>query len=162
MRFGIIVIFGLVIFWLLSSFSSQHQLRVLSFDDFEPHLHFKNDTTYVINFWATWCAPCVEEIPAFEKINREYSGKKLRLILVSLDMPEQIESRLIPFLEKHDVSVEVLVLDDPDSNSWIDKVDPSWTGGIPATLVYNNKFRSFYERSFTYDELKQIVKQKID
>ncbi len=161
MRFRIIPTLGLVIFWLLISFTSKHQPRVLSFDDFEPHLHINNDTLYLVNFWATWCTPCVEEIPAFEKITEEYHDSKVKVLLVSLDFPKKIESQLMPFLKRHNITSEVLVLDDPDANKWIDRVDPEWSGAIPATVIYSNKDRDFYEGSFTYDELKQLVETKL-
>jgi thiol-disulfide isomerase/thioredoxin len=135
---------------------------MLSFDDFAPYLNYQNDTVYVINFWATWCAPCVEEIPAFEKIQQDYANNKVRIILVSLDFPGQIETRLIPFLKKYSISSEVIVLNDPDSNRWIDKVHPDWSGAIPATLVYDSKERELFEKSFTYDELNSIINYKIN
>ena len=162
MRFRIIPTLGLVIFWLLISFTAkEHQPRVLSFDDFEPHLKYNNDTLYLVNFWATWCAPCVEEIPAFERINREYKDRKVKVLLVSLDFPKRIENSLMPFLEKNDIRTEVLVLDDPDANSWINRVHPDWSGALPATVIYSKEKRDFYERSFTYDELKSIVENKL-
>ena len=161
MRFGIITITGLVIIWLLCSFSMKHQPRVLAFDDFEPHLHLQNDTTYLVNFWASWCTPCVNELPAFERIGEEYADQKVKIILVSLDFPGQIQSRLMPFLEQQDIRSEVLVLNDPDANRWIDKVDPSWTGSIPATLIYQGNHRTFREGVYSYEELKRIVERKI-
>jgi thiol-disulfide isomerase/thioredoxin len=161
MRFRIITSIGLVIVWLLSSFTAKHQPRVLSFDDFEPHLHFSNDTTYLVNFWASWCTPCVEELPAFERIGSEYGHRKLKVLLVSLDFPNQIESRLLPFVEKNNIRSEVLVLNDPDANKWIDRVDPEWSGSIPATLIYNRDRRLFHEGTYTYDELKTIIETKL-
>jgi thiol-disulfide isomerase/thioredoxin len=161
MRFRIITSTGLVIIWLLSSFSYKHQPRVLSFNDLEPHLYLSNDTTYLVNFWASWCTPCVDELPAFEKIEEEYKSKKVKVLLVSLDFPNQVESRLVPFIEKYQINSEVLVLNDPDANKWIDKVDKKWSGALPATLIYNSKTRDFREGSFTYEELKIIVEQKI-
>lgn len=161
MRFRIIPTIGLVIIWLLISSTSKHQPRVLSFDDLEPHLHFNNDSLYLVNFWATWCTPCVEEIPAFERINQEYKDRKVKVLLVSLDFPKKIETQLMPFLENYNVTSEVLVLDDPDANKWIDRVDPEWSGAIPATVIYSKKGREFFEQSFTYDELKQIVETKL-
>jgi thiol-disulfide isomerase/thioredoxin len=142
--------------------NAQPHLKKLSFDEFSPYLHNQNDTLYIINFWATWCDPCVQEIPAFEKIWRDYNKGRIRIILVSLDIPAQIETRLIPFLKDHSISSDVIVLDDPDSNRWIDKVSPDWTGSIPATLVYNSTEREFYERSFTYNELRSIINSKIN
>ena len=161
MKFWIIVIYSLVHFSLFH-LQAQDKPRMLSFDDFAPYLNYQNDTVYVINFWATWCAPCVEEIPAFEKIQQDYANNKVRIILVSLDFPGQIETRLIPFLKKYSISSEVIVLNDPDSNRWIDKVHPDWSGAIPATLVYDSKERELFEKSFTYDELNSIINYKIN
>ena len=117
----------------------------------------KNDTTYVINFWATWCVPCVAELPNFEKINANYKKNKVKVILVSLDMAKMIDTRLLPFIKEKQIKSEVLLLRDPDADSWISKVDSTWSGAIPATLIYNADMRKFYEKSFTYDELEKEV-----
>ncbi len=159
MRFKVITSTGLVIIWLLSSFTLKHQPRVLAFSDFEPHLHFSNDTTYLVNFWASWCTPCVNELPAFEKISEEYGNDKVKVLLVSLDFPKQIDSRLIPFIEKNGIKSEVMVLNDPDANKWINKVDAEWSGSIPATLIYNSGTRTFHEGVYTYEELRSLVEQ---
>ena len=136
---------------------SQEIKTYSSFDKFAPLLDKKNDTTYVINFWATWCRPCVKELPYFQKLNDEYRGKKVEVILVSLDFGERVDERVKNFLEKRDFSMRTVILDDANSNSWIDKVDTSWTGAIPATLIYNAQRRNFYEQSFSYDELKKAL-----
>jgi len=134
------------------------KIHSLNFDELQPLLNKNNDTTYVINFWATWCKPCVKELPAFEKLNKEYKDKRVKVILVSLDFPKQLESKLIPFVESRKIESQVVLLNDPDANSWIPKVDAFWTGAIPATLIYNANDRKFYERSFTYKELEQKLK----
>ncbi len=163
MRFRLALVLGLVVglLFLNRSFSYSQNIKVLSFKEFEPHLSFSNDTTYLINFWATWCTPCVEEIPAINQLAKDYSDKKLKILLVSLDFPQQIESRLIPFIRKYGLVPEVMVLDDPDFDSWINRVSPDWSGAIPATLVYRNGVRDFYEKSFSYAELEDIVNQKL-
>ena len=125
----------------------------------EHFLTKNNDTTYVVNFWATWCMPCIEELPYFEKINAEYKNRKVKVILVSLDMPKQAESRLIPFMQRKKLQSQVLLLDDPDANAWIEKVSADWSGAIPATVIYKKGKREFYERSFTYAELEAEIKQ---
>lgn len=135
------------------------QIPVYDFDHFEPFLNQEDDTIYVINFWATWCKPCVEELPYFEQIHEEYKNKNVEVILVSLDFEDQVESRLIPFINKNNVNAEVVFLNDSKGNTWIPKVDASWSGAIPATLIYNASERHFYEKSMTYDELDMHIKK---
>jgi thiol-disulfide isomerase/thioredoxin len=141
--------------------TAEYSLNVFDFEGLSPILDAENDTTYVINFWATWCKPCIKELPYFEKVHREYSGKPVKVILVSLDMREQAESKLIPFILSNDISAEVMLLDDPDANSWISKVDETWSGAIPATLFYNADERLFLEKEFEYEELIEIIQSII-
>src|SRR5690554_342355 len=129
------------------------------FDEFEKFLHIKDDEVYVINFWATWCGPCVEELPHFEAINTTYKHKGVNVVLVSLDKEKQIEEKLFPFMEKHDIRSEVIVLNDANPNAWIDRVDPHWSGSIPITIIYNKDKRRFYERTFKLKELKNEVEK---
>ena len=136
-----------------------YNLEVYDFNGLEKYLNIKDDNIYVINFWATWCAPCIKELPYFEQINELYEPKNVKVILVSLDFPKHYEKKLIPFIEKHDLKSKVLALNDPDSNTWIPKVSESWSGALPATLIYNKEKRQFFEQSFNYDELKTEVEQ---
>ena len=130
-----------------------------SFEDFEHLLHIDNDTTYVVNFWATWCGPCVKELPYFEEMTEKYEGKPLKVVLVSLDFKRQIEKKFIPFLQKNKIKSDVVLLLDGNEGTWIDKVDPSWSGSIPITIVYRGKKRAFIEDSFhSYTELEDFIK----
>jgi len=140
---------------------SKESVSVNSYDfsGIEKLLKKQNDTIYVVNFWATWCVPCVEELPNFEKLNADYKDKKVKVILVSIDFPKMVESNLLPFIKKHNLKSEVVHLNDPDANSWINKVDSSWSGAIPATVIYKNDKRNFYEKSFTFEELEVAVKK---
>lgn len=128
-------------------------VKAFDFNGLEHYINPQEDTVYIVNFWATWCAPCVEELPYFEKINEEHGSKNVKVILVSLDMSKQVLSRLIPFLEKNKIRSEVVLLNDLDADVWINKVDSSWSGALPATLIYNSKKRLFFEQSFTYETL---------
>lgn len=127
-------------------------LEIHDFSGIEPYLNLKGSKTYIVNFWATWCAPCVKEIPYFEAIQANYS-EDVEVILISLDFPRQYESKLKPFIVKHQLKSKVIALDDPDMNSWIPKVDVDWDGAIPVTLIYNSSKRTFYKRTFAYNEL---------
>jgi thiol-disulfide isomerase/thioredoxin len=133
-------------------------INAYDFDRLEYFLKKQNDTTYVVNFWATWCVPCVEELPYFEKLNAEYKADKVKVLLVSLDMHKMIESKLIPFMKEKQLKSDVVLLRDPDADSWIPKVDSTWSGAIPATVIYNKDKRKFYEKSFTYAELESEIK----
>lgn len=136
-------------------------ISVYDFKGFKPLLHQKNDTVYVINFWATWCVPCLRELPNFEKINETYSDKKVKIVLVSMDFPNKIKSQLIPFIKKKELKSQIIVLDEPDANAWIDKIDENWSGAVPATLMYNKQKRFFYSKPFTYNELETEINKLI-
>lgn len=137
-------------------------LEVYDFEGLEPMLNKKDSKTYVVNFWATWCKPCIKELPYFETINQNYKEKGVEVILVSLDFPNQYEKKLLPYIEEHDLKSKVVALDDTDMNSWIPKIDENWGGAIPATVIYNRSGRKFYEGSFTYDELAAEVRKFIE
>jgi len=136
-------------------------VKVVDFKGLESVLNLRNDTTYVVNFWATWCIPCIKELPYFQKIDSKYKDENVKVLLVSLDFLKHIDTRLRPFIEKHEIIADVMLLNDPDSNSWIDKVSPDWSGALPATVIYNRNFRAFYEKSFTYEELQSIINQNL-
>ena len=146
----------LIVFFNLSCKTEKKEPIALEVHDFvgiEPYLNLDSSKTYVVNFWATWCAPCVKELPHFETLQKNYKAD-IEVILVSLDFPHQYESKLKPFIQKHQFKSKVVVLDDPDMNSWIPKVDSQWDGASPVTLIYNTSKRLFYNRTFTYDELE--------
>ena len=138
---------------------SDIELEVYDFEGFESFLNKKDNKIYVVNFWATWCAPCVKELPYFEKLNTEYRTKNVEVILVSLDFPHLYDSKLKPFIEKKKLKSKVIALDDVDMNTWIPKVDETWSGSLPATIIYKNNNRKFFEQSFTYETLEKEVKQ---
>lgn len=133
-------------------------IQVVDYNSLKPLLDKRNDTTYVVNFWATWCKPCIEELPAFEKLHATYRAKDVKVVLVSLDFPEKINTQVLPFIKKHNLQSSLYLLDDADANFWIPAIDASWSGAIPATIIYNAQNRKFYERSFTFQELETEIK----
>ena len=141
-------------------FSANAQsVDVIKYKQLEEYFDKKNDTLYVINFWATWCKPCVEELPSFEKINAEYKNQKVKVILISMDFKSKLDDRVIPFVKRNKIASKVLLLDEPDYNAWIDKVSLNWSGAIPATILVNASkgTREFYERSFEYEPMKEAI-----
>ncbi len=130
----------------------------LTFDEFEPLIHQKDDKIRVINFWATWCKPCVAELPYFEQIHENYKDKNVEVMLVSLDNVKKLDSKVLPFVRERQLKSKLALLDDADYNSWIDKVSPEWSGSIPATLFYTKDKRIFLEQEFDYKEIEEVVK----
>ena len=118
----------------------------MDFDAFEPYLHKEEADVYVINFWATWCKPCIKELPYFEALREKYDDKNVHFVLVTLDFSEKLESLVLPFIDKHKLQSEIILLDDVDSNRWIPLVSEKWSGAIPATLIYSKEKRTFYIR----------------
>jgi thiol-disulfide isomerase/thioredoxin len=160
MRPFILVLLLLLLVAIKNPLKSQ-DIRITDFNGLEPLLNQRNDTTYVVNFWATWCIPCVRELPFFQQLHDDYKDSQLRVILVSLDFKKDMESRLKPFIHKNKLTPEVILLYDPDGNAWIDKVSAEWSGALPATVIFNRNFRVFYEKSFTYEELQMIINQNL-
>lgn len=134
-------------------------VEVIDIDGLRDILNRKSDTVYVLNFWATWCKPCTEEMPDLLKISKEYEPDNLKLILISLDLPSVIDTRLADFIKDNGISSRVFLLDDPDANKWIPLVDDSWSGSIPATLIYfpSAGYRDFHEGKVSYGDLKARV-----
>lgn len=124
----------------------------------------KSDTLYIINFWATWCKPCIGELPVFDSITKMYSGEKLKVIMVSNDMKKDADAKLAGFISSNKMQSQVVWMSDLNANNWINKVDESWSGSIPATWVFKNSvaFRYFKEGEITFQELKLIIDQTID
>jgi thiol-disulfide isomerase/thioredoxin len=110
------------------------------------------DTTYVVNFWATWCKPCVAELPSFDSLSKV---SNVKILLVSLDFKEDIQKKVNPFLVKNNIKIECVILDEINGNDFIDKVDRSWTGAIPATLIKNKHHKIFIEKKMHLSELKK-------
>lgn len=149
----------LFLFSVLFFSANAQSVEVIKYKQLEEYFNKKNDTLYVINFWATWCKPCVEELPAFEKVNIDYKSQKVKVILISMDFKSKLDDRVIPFVKRNKIASKVLLLDEPDYNAWIDKVSPNWSGAIPATILVNASkgTREFYERSFEYEPLKEAI-----
>lgn len=134
-------------------------IQVLNYDELKPLLAIENDTTYVVNFWATWCIPCVKELPYFVQLDSIHDREAFKLVLVSLDFKKDYLRKLQPFVFERGIEEHVLVLEDKRSDYWISDIDHSWDGSIPATLVFRGKQRAFFERTFhDANELTDIVK----
>lgn len=136
------------------------QTTIIKFDSIQKLLTEKSsDKILVINFWATWCGPCVKEIPLFETFQTNNS-ETVTVKLVSLDYADKVD-KVNAFIKRKHLKCDVLLLDEVDGNSWIDKVDPSWGGAIPATIIINPKtgHRKFIEKELKEGDLERLVNE---
>jgi thiol-disulfide isomerase/thioredoxin len=155
MRFLLLIIAFCVSFQIFSQ-----NVSVIKITDLEKRINNSSDTTYVVNFWATWCVPCVKELPDFDSIAKRYT-EKVKVLYITLDFKEDLNSKVLPFLKKKPLHSEVMLLDEVNGNYFIPKVSEHWTGAIPATLILNNKkmHREFYEKKLDYNFLKQEIEK---
>ncbi len=132
-------------------------LREVSLQELNEQILKTDDTLYVVNFWATWCKPCVAELPYFENAGKKFAAQKVKVILVSLDFLKDKE-KVKTFIASKQIESQVFHFNEKNPNSWISKIDSSWSGAIPATVFYKNKQKLlFHEGEFTQHELDSII-----
>ncbi|MCC6185524.1 MAG: TlpA family protein disulfide reductase [Chitinophagaceae bacterium] len=146
---GIRSILGLLAMLMMATpqvLAQQAAIKVYDFAGLQPMLHQEGERLQIVNFWAMWCAPCVAELPYLQAYANAHP--EVDLLLVSMDFPKDIKDKLKPFLKKRGITAQVVMLDDPDANTWIDKIDKNWSGAIPFTIIYNKEQRGYHERAF--------------
>ncbi len=149
------------LFFIAQQLFSQGISGVYKIDDLMKRMS-NHDSTYVVNFWATWCKPCVEELPAFDSLTKDFASTKNKVILVCLDFKEDMDKKVIPFLKSKKVQSTCVLLDEVNGNNFINQIYPDWSGAIPATLIVSKKNRLFLEKKISLLELRlQLEKLQI-
>lgn len=117
-----------------------------------------SDTLVVVNFWATWCAPCVKELPYFERLAQKDFGVPVRVVLVSMDFVEDVR-KVNGFMKKKSITSEVVIPDVQDYNEFINGIAKDWSGALPATILYQGSKgkRTLYEREFSEAQLSTTI-----
>ncbi|MBA3829700.1 MAG: TlpA family protein disulfide reductase [Taibaiella sp.] len=153
----------LFLLFLLASFGSHAQ----SIPAYSAEMLMKrasnDDTIYVINFWATWCAPCVHELPEFNKLYDHFAGKPVKILMVSLDFKEGYPREIEKMAEKKKMREELVWLNETNANIFIPKIEDSWQGSIPATLVlqHGQYFRQFWEGAIKAESVENVVEKQL-
>lgn len=142
----------------LSSLAWSQQVEVIKFSQLEEYLNQPSPNIRIVNFWATWCRPCVKELPFFQSYYAANQANGVEMLLVSLDFVEDLE-KVKAFVEKRGLTAKVNLLDETDYNSFIDKIDPRWSGAIPATILMKGDKRLFVEKELKEGELEKWVSQ---
>ncbi|WP_018344072.1 TlpA disulfide reductase family protein [Cytophaga aurantiaca] len=121
-------------------------------------IRLENDTLYIVNFWATWCGPCIAELPYFEQAAKTHANKKIKILLINLDFISE-EAKVLAFVKKKNLQNAVYQLNAADPNKWINQIDADWDGAIPVTVFYKaGKKILFHEGDITQTELDEKIK----
>jgi thiol-disulfide isomerase/thioredoxin len=143
--------------WLIG-FSAAAQVKIVKLPELKKVMDAPGDNIRVINFWATWCAPCIKELPLFEKLNRD--RKDIAVTLVSMDMdldpnPEKVNK----FVTRKKLASQVLILDETNPNSYIAQIEKEWSGALPATILINSRTgkRKFVEKELHEGDLEKLI-----
>lgn len=147
---------------LLLSFSiATKPVPKVNFEQLESVCRKNNDTLYIVNYWATWCKPCVGEMPYFFEAAKKFKTQKVKVVFVSLNALKE-SAAVEKFVSNKKIEQDVFLLNGGNPNVWIDKVDPVWEGSIPATVMYKKKEKLFFkEGEFSQTELDSVINLKI-
>ncbi|HWY11985.1 MAG TPA: TlpA disulfide reductase family protein [Bacteroidia bacterium] len=148
-----------ILFLLAACFIVAQKPAVYKINDLLKRIHNNSDTIYIVNFWATWCKPCIQELPDFESFSRQNKSALVKIILVTMDFKEDLKTKVIPFLEKNKYSSEVVLLDEVNGNDFINKINTKWSGAIPATYftTKNKKKEELIEKKVNFELLNAAV-----
>ena len=140
----------------LSCFGQQAQ--IIKLPALQEIIQSDSDQVKVINFWATWCAPCIKELPLFQQLHEDRQDVKVTLVSMDLDLDPNPE-KVYKFITRKNISAEVVILDEQNPNDWIDKIEKDWSGALPATIVINTKTgkKKFVERELHEGELEKLI-----
>jgi thiol-disulfide isomerase/thioredoxin len=101
----------------------------------------------LVNFWATWCEPCIEEFPDLVKIDAEYKPRGLEFITISLDETEELNKGVPKFLGRVKSTMPAYLLDLEKQEEAFDIIDRDWPGALPFTLLYDGNGQVVFKRS---------------
>ncbi|HEU5290725.1 MAG TPA: TlpA disulfide reductase family protein [Cyclobacteriaceae bacterium] len=142
----------------LASTTMAQKAEVVKLDQLQSLITSKSDNIKVINFWATWCGPCVKEMPLFEKLGQERKDVEVTFVSMDLDLDPD-PAKVHKFIARKKIQSKVLILDAKDSNTYIDDIEKGWSGALPATMIINGKTgqRKFVEKELHDGELEKLI-----
>ena len=154
-------VFTFLLLFFIPSFSCKaQQAELIKLSQLQTLIEEKSDQIKVINFWATWCAPCVKELPLFESLNQDRKDAKVTLVSMDIDLDPNPE-KVYKFVARKKIKSHVVILDERDPDSWINKIDKSWSGALPSTLFINTVTgkRKFVEREMHAGDLEKFIEE---
>lgn len=151
----------LLIFSITCLVAAAQEMPSWKITDVEKYIAGSKDEVLVINFWATFCKPCVAEIPSFIAVTNAYKSRGVKLLLVSLDLPAFYQAKVAAFAKKHSFNVPIVWLNETNADYFCPKISEKWSGSIPATLIVNTQtgYRAFYEEEMESTDFKAALEK---
>lgn len=151
-----------VAFLVLSQITWAQNIKAIDSDGYLK-LSTSTDTLYIINHWATWCLPCVKELPYFEQINEMYKDQPVKVALVSFDFKKQFPDQLTAWVNKKGLKSDVYWFSEQKPNEYIPKIAPEWEGNLPATYLINGKTNEavFFSEEISLDTMKEWIEREL-
>ena len=162
-----IVSSGLIIFFIIVSCqhnnSPQPNVSLIDSVKLNKLIVENNGKVLLINVWATWCVPCVEEMPDLIKLNNSFKSENVRVMGISIDYPEEIQSKIIPFIKKNNINFPVFVNNFKKDELLINFLNQDWSGAVPATFIYdkNGVQKEFLLGKHSFDEFKKALEKHL-
>lgn len=152
-----------VVFFAFVSVAHSQSIPKWKMDDVVKSFSKNNDTVYVVNFWATFCKPCIAEIPDFIRIVEKYKTQKVKLLLVSLDLPVFYPAKIAAFAKKNHYNTQIVWLNETNADHFCPMIDAKWSGAIPSTIIVNNKtgYRKFVEDQVSAADFEAAIKEAL-
>ena len=152
----------LIVFLLGNSLVHAQDIPKWKLADLQAAMQEAKEPT-IFNFWATFCKPCVEEIPYFQQVVKKYDSAQVRLVLVSLDLSEAYPGKIRSFAKKMGFTAPITYLNETNADLFCPAVDSAWSGAIPASLFVNpqNGYRAFFEKQLSRTQLEAEVKRML-
>jgi thiol-disulfide isomerase/thioredoxin len=154
-----LIIFSLFVYFFIKAQS----IPAWKITDVANYYNKKNDSIYIINFWATFCKPCVAEIPYLQSITKKYAGQKVKLLLVSLDLPAFYPRKIESFAKKNNFTADIVWLNESDADHFCPVIDKKWSGSMPATIFVNaaTGYKKFIESGMSEEMFEKELRNAI-
>ena len=117
----------------------------------------------IVNFWATFCVPCIQEMPYFQEMARQYKSQNVSLLFVSLDLKEAYPTKVNAMAKKLQLTFPVVWLNETNADYFCPKIDTTWSGSMPSSLFVNNAtgYHRFFEDQLSKEKLEGVIKEMV-